>query len=118
MADRMKAVAENPKFSNITLRVAAGRDRAAPRRWTWSGPPSNYHDFAMPKSPFGTIDIAKMNKAIYDALEPGGALCDHRPRGCVEDQPRRHRSCTGSDEALVKGRCWPPASGSTARAMC
>jgi len=102
MADRMKAVAENPKFSNITF-VAAPLDAIAPPEkvdvvWT----SQNYHDFAMPKSPFGTIDIAKMNKAIYDALKPGGlyVITDHAAAAgtSLEDTQKLHRI----DEALVK----------------
>jgi predicted methyltransferase len=102
MADRMKGVAENPKFTNIAFLAQPLDAIALPEKVDVVWTSQNYHDFAMPKSPFGTIDIAKLNKAVYDALKPGGlyVITDHAaaPGTNLEGTQNLHRI----DPAVVK----------------
>ena len=102
MADRMKKVAEDPNFKNISF-VSEPLDAiTAPEKVDVVWTSQNYHDFAMPKSPFGTIDIAKLNKVVYDALKPGGVyvITDHAAAAgtSLDDTQKLHRI----DEAIVK----------------
>ena len=102
MADRMKSVAENPKFTNIAFLAQPLDSFAVPERVDVVWTSQNYHDFAMPKSPFGAMDIAKMNKAVFDALKPGGlyVITDHAaaPGTSLDDTQKLHRI----DPAIVK----------------
>ncbi|MEO6339651.1 MAG: methyltransferase domain-containing protein [Caulobacteraceae bacterium] len=102
MAERMKKVAEDPNFKNISFAGQPMDAITAPEKVDLVWTSQNYHDFAMPMSPLGMVDIAKLNKAIYDALKPGGVymITDHAasPGTSLADTQKLHRI----DPAIVK----------------
>lgn len=102
MADRMKSIAEDANFKNISFAAMPMDAITAPEKVDVVWTSQNYHDFAMPMSPLGMVDIAKLNKAIYDALKPGGVyvITDHAaaPGTSLADTQKLHRI----DPAIVK----------------
>src|SRR5205814_10411496 len=102
MADRAKPLGEDPNFKNISVQGQPLDAITAPEKVDVVWTSQNYHDFAMPMSPLGMIDIAKLNKSIYDALKPGGVyvITDHAaaPGTSLADTQKLHRI----DPAIVK----------------
>ena len=93
------AVAADPQYGNITIVSIAGGDfkldKPADVFWT----AQNYHDlYARQRN----IDVAKVTKAIYDNLKPGGVfvVLDHQaaPGAPIDPDDKLHRI----DGAAVK----------------
>jgi predicted methyltransferase len=71
----------NPKWPNVTFLHRSVQDFAIPGKANVVWVRQNYHDF---HDPFmGPVDMMKSNKAIYDALMPGGiyVILDHAAPG-------------------------------------
>jgi predicted methyltransferase len=71
----------NPKWPNVTIVHHAVQDFAIPTKANVVWIRQNYHD--MHDTFTGPVDVAKMNKAIYAALKPGGVfvVLDHAAPG-------------------------------------
>lgn len=71
------AVAADPAYGNVTVIHAPINDFSTPAKADVVWTSQNYHDM---HDPFmGPADMAKVNKAIFDALKPGGVyiVLDH-----------------------------------------
>lgn len=71
----------DPKWPNVTFIHHSVQDFAIPTKANVVWVRQNYHDF---HDPFmGPVDMLKSNKAIYDALKPGGiyVILDHAAPG-------------------------------------
>jgi predicted methyltransferase len=77
-ADTLKAIAADPAYSNVTILNEPAGAPSAPVPVDKVLIILNYHDLHNPK-PFGTVDIPSFNKAVFDALKPGGyyVVIDH-----------------------------------------
>lgn len=79
-AERMKGLAGDPAFPNVTILAQAFDALSPPEKVDVVWTSQNYHDFHNP-GPGGApgTDIAKFNKAVFDALKPGGVfvITDH-----------------------------------------
>lgn len=71
----------DPKWPNVAIIHHAVQDFAIPMKANAVWIRQNYHD--MHDSFTGPVDVAKMNKAIYDSLAPGGVflVLDHAAPG-------------------------------------
>jgi len=74
--DPIKAIADDPDYGNVTIITAPFDDFTVPEPVDVVWTSQNYHDFHNPR--FG-IDMAKVNKDVFDALKPGGiyVVLDH-----------------------------------------
>lgn len=89
----VKAIAADPAYSNVTvLKVAVGRF-ATPEKLDMVWTSMNYHD--LHDTFFGPADMAVLNKAVYNALKPGGIylVLDHAaaPGSGLRDTDTLHR---------------------------
>jgi predicted methyltransferase len=77
-ADAIKAIAADPAYRNVTLLVQPSGTPTAPEPVDVVWTSLNYHDLHNP-GPFGAGDMAIFNKAVFDALKPGGVylVIDH-----------------------------------------
>jgi predicted methyltransferase len=89
-----------PGFTNVTAISSPVNEFKAPAKLDVVWLSDNYHDLHDP--PFGPADLAKVNKAVFDALKPGGTylVLDHaaEPGSGLRDTNTRHRI----DEETVK----------------
>jgi predicted methyltransferase len=94
------ALAADPHYSNISVIHAPVAKFVAPEKLDIVWTSQNYHD--LHDTFFGPADIPAVNKAIYDALKPGGVyiVLDHaaEPGSGLRDTDTLHRI----DEAAVK----------------
>jgi predicted methyltransferase len=100
-ADRaVNDIAASPDYHNITVLRQSVEAFAPPEPLDLVWTSMNYHD--MHDSFFGPADLAKVNKAIFDALKPGGIyiVMDHAaaPGSGLRDTETLHRI----DPAVVK----------------
>jgi predicted methyltransferase len=93
-------VAPYPAFKNVTTVVAPVNNFSAPEPLDLVWISDNYHDLHDPF--FAPADLAVINKAVFEALRPGGVylVIDHRapPGSGLSDTNSLHRI----DEAAVK----------------
>ncbi len=95
---KVKAIAADPHYSNVTVLVTRPADFAlpAPVDLVWTS--QNYHDVHN----VANIDMLAFNKAVFNALKPGGVyiVLDHaaEPGSGPRDTSTLHRI----DEATVK----------------
>ncbi|MDE2351287.1 MAG: class I SAM-dependent methyltransferase [Alphaproteobacteria bacterium] len=94
------AIAADPAYANVTVLNAPIDDFSTPAKVDVVWTSQNYHDL---HDPFmGPADMAKVNKAIFDALKPGGVyiVLDHAaaPGTGTADTNTLHRI----DPAVVK----------------
>ncbi len=75
--EAVKAIAANPAYSNVTVLDEPVAGLHAPEKLDMVWTSMNYHD--LHDSFLGPPDMAVLNKAIYDALKPGGIylVLDH-----------------------------------------
>jgi len=94
------AIAADPHYANVSVIHAPIAKFVAPEKLDIVWTSQNYHD--LHDAFFGPADISAVNKAIYDALKPGGIfiVLDHAAeRGSgLRDTDTLHRI----DEAAVK----------------
>jgi predicted methyltransferase len=79
-AERMKGLLDDPAYKNITMIAQPFDGFTTPEKVDVVWTSQNYHDFHNP-GPNGApgTDVAKFNKAVFDALKPGGVfvITDH-----------------------------------------
>jgi len=77
-ADALKALAADPGYANVTVLIQPTGSPSAPVPVDVVWTSLNYHDLHNP-GPFGAGDIPGFNKAVFDALKPGGSfvVIDH-----------------------------------------
>jgi predicted methyltransferase len=75
--DAYKALAAEPGFANVSGSVEPATTIAAPVKADLVFTAQNYHDYPDPF--MGPVDPAVLNKAVFDALKPGGVflVVDH-----------------------------------------
>jgi predicted methyltransferase len=76
-AETMKKLARNPEYENVTVLRMPVNHFQAPKKLDMVWTSMNYHD--LHNRFFGPADLKVLNKAIYDALKPGGIflVLDH-----------------------------------------
>jgi len=104
-AERMKGVAGDPAFPNITFLAQELTAIAPPEKVDMVWTSQNYHDLASPpREGRPAMDIAGFNKAVFNALKPGGiyVITDHRAAAGTPaaEIPNLHRI----DPAMVKAQ--------------
>jgi predicted methyltransferase len=74
---RYAAQAGTPAFANVTASTQPATSLTAPEKVDLVFTSQNYHDY--PDKFMGSIDPAVLNKAVFDALKPGGTylIIDH-----------------------------------------
>jgi len=74
---RYAAAAGTPAFANVSASTQPATSLAAPEKVDLVFTSQNYHDY--PDKFMGSIDPAVLNKAVFDALKPGGIylIIDH-----------------------------------------
>lgn len=74
---RYAAAAGTPAFANVSASTQPATGLAAPEKVDLVFTSQNYHDY--PDKFMGSIDPAVLNKAVFDALKPGGIylIIDH-----------------------------------------
>lgn len=96
----INAVADDPAYGNITVIHKSINDFAIPQKADVIWTSQNYHD--LHDDFMGPADIAKVNKAVFDALKPGGVfvVLDHTAKAGtgLADTDTLHRI----DPAVVK----------------
>jgi predicted methyltransferase len=94
------ALADDPHYAKVSVIHAPVAKFVAPEKLDIVWTSQNYHD--LHDSFFGPADIPAVNKAIYNALKPGGIfiVLDHdaAPGSGLRDTETLHRI----DEASVK----------------
>jgi predicted methyltransferase len=77
MADPVKALAAAPEYKNVEVLVQPVAQPKAPELLDVIWTAQNYHD--LKNDNLGPADVAAVNKAIFDALKPGGVylVLDH-----------------------------------------
>ncbi|HWU73315.1 MAG TPA: methyltransferase [Sphingomonas sp.] len=94
------AAAGNPPFANVSASTQPATSLAAPEKVDLVFTSQNYHDY--PDKFMGSIDPAVLNKAVFDALKPGGTylIIDHAAAAGsgMRDTDTLHRI----DPAIVK----------------
>jgi predicted methyltransferase len=97
---KLQAQAADPHYKNVEVLVQPAAAFAAPERVDLVFTSQNYHDYPDPF--MGPTDPAVLNKAVFQALKPGGlwVIVDHSaPAGTgLRDTNTTHRI----DEATVK----------------
>jgi len=104
-AARVKAIAADPNYSNVSVVVEPFSELAvpAPVDLVWTS--QNYHDLHN----FPGLDLATFNKMVFDDLKPGGIylILDHRAEegSGVRDTKTLHRidAETVKKEVLAAG---------------
>lgn len=94
-------IAADPQYGNITLLATGVTSFALPQQVDVFWTAQNYHDlFARARN----VDIAKVDKAIFDAIKPGGVfiVLDHaaKPGTPIDPDDKLHRI----DPAHVKAQ--------------
>ena len=74
---RYAAAAGTPAFANVSASTQPATGLAVPEKVDMVFTSQNYHDY--PDKFMGSIDPAVLNKAVFDALKPGGTylIIDH-----------------------------------------
>ena len=74
---RYAAAAGTPAFANVSASTQPATSLTAPEKVDLVFTSQNYHDY--PDKFMGSIDPAVLNKAVFDALKPGGIylIIDH-----------------------------------------
>ena len=97
---RYAAAAGTPAFANVSANIQPATSLTAPEKVDLVFTSQNYHDY--PDKFMGSIDPAVLNKAVFDALKPGGIylIIDHAaaPGSGMRDTDTLHRI----DPAIVK----------------
>ena len=97
---RYAAAAGTPAFANVSASTQPATSLAAPEKVDLVFTSQNYHDY--PDKFMGSIDPAVLNKAVFDALKPGGIylIIDHAAAAGsgMRDTDTLHRI----DPAIVK----------------
>ena len=97
---RYAATAGTPAFANVSASIQPATSLTAPEKVDLVFTSQNYHDY--PDKFMGSIDPAVLNKAVFDALKPGGIylIIDHAaaPGSGMRDTDTLHRI----DPAIVK----------------
>jgi len=75
--EAVKEIAADPEYSNVTVLREPVNDFKAPEKLDMVWTSMNYHDLHLQF--FGPADLNRLNKAILDALKPGGIylVLDH-----------------------------------------
>ncbi len=68
----IQAIARDPSYANLSVLTDSVANFRAPEKLDLLWTAQNYHD--LHDSFMGPADVAKLNKAFYDALKPGGVL--------------------------------------------
>lgn len=73
----VKETAADPEYPNVSVLRMPVNEFSAPEKLDMVWTSMNYHDLHLDF--FGPADMSKLNKAIYDALKPGGIylVLDH-----------------------------------------
>lgn len=73
----VKAIAANPEYSNVTVLKEPAQRFTAPEKLDMVWTSMNYHD--LHDKFLGPVDMAVLNKRIFNALKPGGIylVLDH-----------------------------------------
>jgi len=99
-SDKLRAVAKQPGYRNITVLVQPAAALTAPKPLDVVFTSQNYHDYPDPF--MGPTDPAILNKAVFKALKPGGVfvIVDHvaQAGSGLRDTDTLHRI----DPAIVK----------------
>jgi predicted methyltransferase len=76
-SDRLRALAKQPGYSNISVLIQPAAKLTAPKPLDLVFTSQNYHDYPDPF--MGPTDPAILNKAVFAALKPGGVylIVDH-----------------------------------------
>jgi len=104
-AARVKAIAADPNYSNVSVVVQLFAQLKAPEPVDLVWTSQNYHDFHN----FPGLDLAVFNQSVFDALKPGGTylILDHaaEPGSGVRDTATLHRidQETVTKEVLAAG---------------
>jgi predicted methyltransferase len=97
---RYAAAAGTPVFANVSASTQPATSLTAPEKVDLVFTSQNYHDY--PDKFMGSIDPAVFNKAVFDALKPGGTflIIDHAAASGsgMRDTDTLHRI----DPAIVK----------------
>lgn len=97
---RYAATAGTPAFANVSASIQPATSLTAPEKVDLVFTSQNYHDY--PDKFMGSIDPAVLNKAVFDALKPGGIylIIDHAAAAGsgMRDTDTLHRI----DPAIVK----------------
>ena len=90
-AARVKAIAADPNYSNVSVVVEPFAQLKAPEPVDLVWTSQNYHDFHN----FPGLDVTVFNQLVFDALKPGGTylVLDHaaEPGSGVRDTATLHR---------------------------
>jgi predicted methyltransferase len=111
-AARVKAIAADPNYSNVSVVVEPFAQLKAPEAVDLVWTSQNYHDFHN----FPGLDLAVFNQLVFDALKPGGTylVLDHaaEPGSGVRDTATLHRidADTVKKEVLAAGFVFVGAS--------
>ena len=111
-AARVKAIAADPNYSNVSVVVEPFAQLKAPEAVDLVWTSQNYHDFHN----FPGLDLAVFNQLVFDALKPGGTylVLDHaaEPGSGVRDTATLHRidAETVKKEVLAAGFVFVGAS--------
>ena len=104
-AARVKALAADPNYSNVSVVVQPFAQLKAPEPVDLIWTSQNYHDFHN----FPGLDLAVFNQSVFEALKPGGTylILDHaaEPGSGVRDTATLHRidQETVTKEVLAAG---------------
>ena len=97
---RYAATTGTPAFANVSASIQPATSLTAPEKVDLVFTSQNYHDY--PDKFMGSIDPAVLNKAVFDALKPGGIylIIDHAAAAGsgMRDTDTLHRI----DPAIVK----------------
>lgn len=76
-APAVKAIADDPAYSNVSMIVRTLPKFGAPEKLDMVWTSLNYHD--MHAQFMGPVDVAAVNKAVFSSLKPGGVymVVDH-----------------------------------------
>ena len=76
-SDKLRAVAKQPGYANISVLIQPAAKLTAPKPLDVVFTSQNYHDYPDPF--MGPTDPAILNKAVFNALKPGGVfvIIDH-----------------------------------------
>lgn len=90
---RYAALAGSPAFPNVSASIQPATSLSAPEKVDLVFTSQNYHDYPDPF--MGSIDPAVFDKAVFDALKPGGTflVIDHAaaPGSGMRDTDKLHR---------------------------
>ena len=86
----VKAIADDPRYNNVSMIVRRLPTFATPEKLDMVWTSQNYHDM---HNPGRNIDIVGANKAVFNALKPGGVyiVLDHQSAKGVDFDANLHR---------------------------